>query len=309
MKRMSKKLVGTLAAVSSIATVIAPAANVLAAGQVNLDFLAAKIAEAKQTKRFGNYNEAKVLIQQLPVEQQHQYMIQLAELDKDVFTPLNLTFIGKLNAFALDANLGDYEGLKADIIASIADPIDQGYFLGELTSWGLQKVYTEPVKTAIGAVTTAWTAKTYAAVEAAKAAIAKVENAKSANWLTQELAKAVATVPVTVTSITSDSNTKATVTLAEPAVGPISASDFVLDNGLKVTEAVLGVSRDTVTLTTSSQVKDAAYKLSFRGKATGLSFAGKAKVGNSFSVTSAQARTNTEVTVVLSDAPLTNLTA
>lgn len=112
---------------------------------------------------------------------------------------------------------------------------------------------------------------------------------------------------LTVESVTAVNNSTATVKLAAPYTGTVSAGDFTFDNGLTVTNAVLGTSKDTVTLTTSSQTEGTVYALSYKGTATGKSFTGVAPEIKNFEIVSAEARSNTEVTVVLADAPLTNL--
>lgn len=83
----------------------------------------------------------------------------------------------------------------------------------------------------------------------------------------------------------------------------MKAEDFTIA-GLNVTNATVGTGNDTVILTTSAQEADKEYELAYKGEATGKKFVGKAAEGQTFAIESAEAKSNTEVIVVLDDAPL-----
>jgi trimeric autotransporter adhesin len=109
-------------------------------------------------------------------------------------------------------------------------------------------------------------------------------------------------------SASANDNKTVTVKLAAPFEGEVKAADFKIE-GLEVTEATLGTSKDTVILKTAAQEADKQYTVVYQENAENkATFVGKAAEGQQFDFSSATARTNTEVTVVLSDAPLKTLT-
>jgi hypothetical protein len=193
-----KKKIGTIAfAMTIIASTLVsiPVKYVEAeSSQSTKNSILAKIAETKATKKFGYYNEAYAMILQLPESEQGYYFGLLAVYAKDVYTPSNLKIIDSIISFSKDANLGDYEDLVVDISAEITDPIDQGYFLGELTAWGRALVYTSDATTAIDSIVSVYKNKTYSSLAIAETAIKNVEIEKSKEWLTQQLAEAASVI-------------------------------------------------------------------------------------------------------------------
>ena len=140
-----------------------------------------------------------------------------------------------------------------------------------------------------------------AAVAAAKAEAEKTTAAINALEGTK--------APLEIASAAAATNTTVTVKLAAPFEGEVAAADFTIE-GLTVTKAVVGTSKDTVTLTTSAQTADKEYTVAYKADAkNSAKFVGKKAEGQAFEISSATSRLNTEVTVVLTDAPLRNLTA
>ena len=158
------------------------------------EMIQAKIEETQRTKRFGNYNEAYAMIIQLPQVEQTQYLDRLGELASYVYTPLNKEMINSLREFSENANLRDYEAMIVLINKKITDPIDNGYFLGELTSWGKKLVYTPDVVTAVDTVINVYSQKTVQSVDTAKAAITNVKNIDSREYLKEQLIEAAGKV-------------------------------------------------------------------------------------------------------------------
>lgn len=158
------------------------------------EMIQAKIEETQRTKRFGNYNEAYAMIIQLPQVEQTQYLDKLGELASYVYTPLNKEMINSLREFSENANLRDYEAMIVLINKKITDPIDNGYFLGELTSWGKKLVYTPDVVTAVDAVINVYSQKTVQSVDTSKAAITNVKNIDSREYLKEQLIEAAGKV-------------------------------------------------------------------------------------------------------------------
>lgn len=158
------------------------------------EMIQAKIEETQRTKRFGNYNEAYAMIIQLPQVEQTQYLDKLGELASYVYTPLNKEMINSLREFSENANLRDYEAMIVLINKKITDPIDNGYFLGELTSWGKKLVYTPDVVTAVDAVINVYSQKTVQSVDTSKAAITNVKNIDNREYLKEQLIEAAGKV-------------------------------------------------------------------------------------------------------------------
>lgn len=186
-----KKLIGTLALSAAILVGnfgLVPIKEVKAeAATSQIDNINAYINQTKETKKFGIYNTAYKFIMELPEGERTPYLEQLAPFAQQVYTPLNVDIINKLDAFSKDANIGDYEALKAEIEARVSDPIDNGYLLGELTSWGRKLVYTPEVIASIDSIIDAYSKRTIASVNIAKANIAKVDVPKSRKWLYEQL--------------------------------------------------------------------------------------------------------------------------
>jgi uncharacterized repeat protein (TIGR02543 family) len=162
--------------------------------QVSEETVAAKVAEAKLSKKFGTYNEAYAMILSLPEEKQTYYFNQLNEIAKEVYTELNKKILEEIKTFVIDANLKSYEDMLAEINNKVEDPIDKGYFLGELTSWGKQLVYTKDVLEAVDKIIKAYTEKTAEAIYNAEQAVEKIYNVKTREYLREELKKAASKV-------------------------------------------------------------------------------------------------------------------
>jgi urease gamma subunit len=196
-KNTFKKLI--LAAIITLAATVVPVKlnqTVKAESNqaVTKGMIEAKIEETQRTKRFGNYNEAYAMIIQLPQSEQTKYLDELGKLADYVYTLLNKEMINSLREFAENANLRDYEAMIVLINDKIKDPIDNGYFLGELTSWGKKLVYTPDVVTAVDAVIKVYSQKTVQSVDTAKAAITKVKNIDSREYLKEQLIEAAGKV-------------------------------------------------------------------------------------------------------------------
>jgi hypothetical protein len=186
-----KNIMGTMtlsAAILVSSFSITPLTKVKAEGNLaQIENIKEYIQQTKDTKTFGIYNTAYKFILELPEAERAPYLEQLSLYAQEVYTPLNLEIINKLSAFSKDANLGDYEALIVDINSKVKDPIDNGYFLGELTSWGKQLVYTPEVIKSIDSIIDAYSKKTLESVNIAKTNIEKVNIPKSRKWLYEQL--------------------------------------------------------------------------------------------------------------------------
>lgn len=84
-----------------------------------------------------------------------------------------------------------------------------------------------------------------------------------------------ASIPLQVLSVVSDYKKTVTVkfsTKINPGAATLPAGQFTFNNGLIVQSAVVAADGKTVTLTTTDQVVNTEYALSYQGKATGKSF-------------------------------------
>ncbi|QGM31257.1 hypothetical protein GI482_13060 [Bacillus sp. N3536] len=88
----------------------------------------------------------------------------------------------------------------------------------------------------------------------------------------------VTSLPLSVVSVASTSNTTVTVKLSKPATA-VHTSQFVFDNGLAVTGAALSADGKTVTLTTTAQAAGKTYTVTYNG--TSASFTTAPAVNNS----------------------------
>jgi 2',3'-cyclic-nucleotide 2'-phosphodiesterase (5'-nucleotidase family) len=158
--------------------------------EVSEETVEAKVAEAINTKRFGTYNEAYAMILSLSEEKQAYYFGKLNEIAGEVYTELNKKILEEIKTFVMDANLRSYEDMLTEINNKVEDPIDKGYFLGELTSWGKQLVYTKDVLEAVDKIIKAYTEKTVEAIYNAEQAVEKIDNVKTKGYLKEELKKA-----------------------------------------------------------------------------------------------------------------------
>lgn len=198
MKNKYKKI--GLAVILALGVSIVPTKsleNIVKAEESNLvtsDSIMAKIEETKRTGRFGNYNEALTMIIQLPKDEQTKYLDELGKLASEVYTPLNKEIINSLGEFAKNGNLRDYEKMIVQINEKVKDPIDNGYFLGELTSWGKKLVYTPEVVLAIDSIGNVYSQKSNQSVDTAKAAIVNVKNVDSREYLKEQLVEAASAV-------------------------------------------------------------------------------------------------------------------
>lgn len=199
MNKAQKRLVSALAAASSVAAVIAPAATVFAATK---DEAAKLVAEAKKTLAFVDYNAAYAAVVALPEADQAALLAELSPLWEKVATADIMDVLKTMEDMAKTWDLENYYKVEKIINETVKLERNQQYLMGELTSWGKKAVFTADVVAATDAIIKAWTDKTPASIAAAKEAAAKVTNAGSLAWLNTELASVEAAAPLTVNSVT-----------------------------------------------------------------------------------------------------------
>lgn len=198
MNKAQKRLVSSLAAASSVAAAIAPAATVFAATK---DEAKALLDNAKKTLAFVDYNQAYAAIVALPAADQPALLAELTPLWDKVATKDVTDVLKTMEALAANKDLKNYYDLYDMIEKTVSLPRNQQYLMGELTSWGNSAVFTPDVTAATDALIKAWTDKTPANIAAAKDAIAKVTNAGSLAYLNSDVANLEKSVPVAVSSV------------------------------------------------------------------------------------------------------------
>ena len=194
MKNTIKKVLTAMTLIVAIAS-ISPSNKIVKAEEaVNSYEIEAKIEETRQTKRLGHYNEAYAMIIRLPKGEQTKYLDELTKLSDYVYTPLNKEIINEIKVFSEDPNLRNYDALVAEIEKKVSDTIDRAYFLGEMAGWGRKIVYTPEVLASVDAVIKVYSQKTIQSVNTSKAAIAKVKNVDSREYLKEQLIDAASKV-------------------------------------------------------------------------------------------------------------------
>jgi hypothetical protein len=187
MKRAYKKSIASLIAIFSITAWLSSTRIVLADSEMDYEAISCKVTEAKHKKSIGVYNEAYVAILGLPASEQDELMAELATVSKDVYTPINLDILKKINSIATNPNLNDFNELLDYIDVNIINEADKGYFKGEMDSWGRKLVYTKDVVNAIDAVQKACRDKTEQNIAYAKSMIDNVNNNESKKWLISQV--------------------------------------------------------------------------------------------------------------------------
>jgi hypothetical protein len=146
-----------------------------------------KLEEAKASKKIGDYNETYAMAVRLPINKQEYYLDELSKLASEVYTSANNEIINRLQVFAASANLRDYEALIVEINDRIEDTMDRAYFLGELTHWGKELVYTPEVLKSVRLIIDAYSKRTVQSLYDAYDAVETVDNVESRIYLREQL--------------------------------------------------------------------------------------------------------------------------
>jgi hypothetical protein len=96
---------------------------------------------------------------------------------------------GILDQLVVTASGKIYDDIQVVINNANISAVDKGYLLGEVTSWGKKLVFTDEYRAAVDAVVNAWNKLDADSVSKAEAAIAKVTNTYSKDYLLGEVAK------------------------------------------------------------------------------------------------------------------------
>lgn len=190
MNKAQKRLTSSALAAASVFSVAAPA---FAAEAVDVEVL---VQNALNTKNFSEFNIALGEVMKLEKTEPTKYAELLAKLDtltSIVYTEEVKELNALVDKIAYELSGRAYDEFEAAVNASkTLSEVDKGYYLGELTRWGRQHVWTADYVAAMDAVGALWTNIDKAGVDAAKAAVAKLtgDNAKYVQELLDEVVEA-----------------------------------------------------------------------------------------------------------------------
>lgn len=255
-----------MAALASVASIIAPAATVLAEETMTVAKAKELIANAGQVGTIYDYNVALVAIQKLPAAEQPALNAELAKFWSKCAPTEVVNVLNKMIELAAKKDLTNFYLLMDQIQKTVTNNVNKNYLLNELNSWGKAAVFTPDVVAATNAIIKAWTEKTAASVDAAKELVAKVTNAGSKTWCANEIAAVEKLVAVKVKSVAALNSKQAVVTF-ENEIGTAAAVNFTSDNGLTVTKAeVSATNKKEVTLTFNDTFEDkTTYAITVNG--------------------------------------------
>lgn len=151
--------------------------------------------EALREKTFYKYNLAYALIMKIQDTAVRDPLLgQLSTITDTVWTPDIKTHVALLADLTSTGSGKIYSKIEVDMGKTSLSDIDKGYLLGELTTWGLNLVYTDDYKNAVDKLNYAWKMlstgteqNVTAAITDAQTAISYVKNMYSKAYLTEEL--------------------------------------------------------------------------------------------------------------------------
>jgi hypothetical protein len=150
--------------------------------------------KAKKSKSFYDYNIAYYSILDIKDNLENQKMLgELATIQNDVYTKDVLYYLDLLTKVYNKGSASTYNKCENELKASKLPVYDREYMLGELTSWGKEKVFTQDYKTALDSIMDCWNyvkkgstvLKPYA--DKAQNIINKVQNEENRTYLLNEL--------------------------------------------------------------------------------------------------------------------------
>jgi hypothetical protein len=245
MKKVQKTLVSSMAALASVASIIAPTASVLAAETVTVAQVKELIANAGKAKTAFDYNTALIALEKLPAADQPILRAELAKLFDVCMTSDVKAVLNGMLVLTTKWDLPTFHGLEEQIAKTVTNPVNKGYLQNELNFWGKTKVYTADVVKAVDAVNKAWTSKTQADIEAAKVLVGQCTNAQNITYLNGEVAKIAKLADVYVTSTAAVDATTVRVNFSTE-IKDVDFTNFAVNNGLTVIKATLSADKKSV---------------------------------------------------------------
>jgi hypothetical protein len=156
-------------------------------GTINIDTQQNLLNIALSNRTFYNYNMAFFSILDVKDENvKNQLLSKLATISNEIYTPEILHYLDLLAQVAQNGSGKVYDQTEAELRNSKLNDFDKGYLLGELTSWGKQKVYSADYISAVDEVILAWNNKDL--ISQAEDLINKVSNTYSKDYLLEQLA-------------------------------------------------------------------------------------------------------------------------
>lgn len=154
------------------------------------------VEEALKERKFYKYNIAYASVNRIKDEYvKGELLGKLASISEIVFTSDIKRYISMLENLVQSGGSGKiYDEIEAEFRNSALDDFDEGYLLGELTSWGRKLVYTPDYQYAVDRVVDAWNllsngtdSSINSAILQADKAIAAIKNRQSKEYLNSQL--------------------------------------------------------------------------------------------------------------------------
>jgi trimeric autotransporter adhesin len=202
MKKSTKTFTGSMAALATVAGIIAPAATVLAAGTTAVEVAKDAVAYAEKTVNFFDWNLAfgKVVALGDKEPQYFELLARLSKIEETVKTADVKAILTAMDDLAANKDLANYYKIYA-LVEKVGNGNNKLYLFNELNDWGKKAVFTPEIVAATDAIVKAQAELTPASIAAAKAAVAKVTNAGSLTWLNEQVALTEKAVSLSVSEV------------------------------------------------------------------------------------------------------------
>lgn len=225
MKKVQKTLVSSVAALASVASIVTPAASVLAAEVTPLQHAQTEVTNAEKAKNFYMWNVAYAAVLKVPAAQQGPLLARLAAFESTVKTADVQAVLKSMDALIANKNLDNFYKTYA-LIEKVAQKETREYLFSELNTWGVGFVFTADVVKATSAINKAFASKLPADVDAAVAAIAELKVEANKTWCNTELEytlKAMDLYPKAVAAADAD-----TLTVTGYGLSKLKVADFTV---------------------------------------------------------------------------------
>jgi hypothetical protein len=148
------------------------------------------LEKALEEKDFYHFNIAYYKINKLSDEKEKAESLDKLATIHELVWNASIANINKiLDELVVTGSGKIYDDVQVVINSTNLSAVDKGYLLGEVTSWGKKLVFTEEYKVAVDAINVAWDKLDMDSVTKAEAAVAKVTNTHSKEYLLGEITK------------------------------------------------------------------------------------------------------------------------
>jgi hypothetical protein len=270
MKKSTKTFTGSMAALATVAGIIAPAATVLAAETTAVEVAKDAVTYAEKTVNFFDWNLAfgKVVALGDKEPQYFELLARLSKIEAAVKTPEIKAVLTAMDNLAANKDLTNFYNIM-DLSKKVVNVNDMNYLLNELNDWGKTAVFTPEVVAATNAIIKAWTDKTPESIAAAKAAAAKLTAAGNLSWVNAQIAEVEKTMTLSVESVKAVSANSVEVVFNK-AVDAETTIDIKLGMVPQDVTVKLSADKKTATLTSEDNFIAGDYTVVVGGIETAL---------------------------------------